>query len=134
MRNIIIILLLTCSFNCIAQTDSLELYKRGYETAKKLTSEYKYKLDMTMNAFQELQLQVEDFDNIEKTYEYIMYNDSLQLNIQQQQIKLLNDNLNIYQKEFDRRDKFWNKPWFGTILGAVGTITIIHVIDYSLPQ
>tara|TARA_R110001632_G_scaffold185302_4_gene305549 strand:- start:2207 stop:2611 length:405 start_codon:yes stop_codon:yes gene_type:complete len=134
MRNIIIILLSICSFSCIAQTDSLELYKRGYETAKKLTSEYKYKLDMTMNAFQELQLQVEDLDNIVKTHEYIMYNDSLQLNIQHQQIKLLNDNLNIYQKEFSRRDKFWNKPWFGSVLGVIGTIAIIHVIDYSLPQ
>tara|TARA_R110000744_G_scaffold282626_1_gene394283 strand:- start:37 stop:441 length:405 start_codon:yes stop_codon:yes gene_type:complete len=134
MKKIIVILLAVCSINCTAQTDSLELYKRGYETAKQLTSEYKYKLDMTMNAFQELQLQVEDLDNIVKTHEYIMYNDSLQLNIQQQQIKLLNDNLNIYQKEFSRRDKFWNKPVFGAILGMVGTITLIHVIDYSLPQ
>jgi hypothetical protein len=46
----------------------------------------------------------------------------------------LNENLKIYQKEFNRRDRFWNKPAFGVVLGMVGTVTLIHVIGYTLPQ
>tara|TARA_R110000744_G_scaffold364665_1_gene473267 strand:- start:292 stop:696 length:405 start_codon:yes stop_codon:yes gene_type:complete len=134
MKKIIVILLTVCSINCIAQTDSLELYKQGYKIAKELNIEYKSKIESTNEVIHQLQLQTQDLNEIIKTSDYILYNDSLQLDIQSQQIKLLNDNLNIYQKEFNRRNKFWNKPVFGVILGMVGTITLIHVIDYSLPQ
>lgn len=134
MKKLIVILLAVYSINCTAQTDSLELYKRGYKIAKELNVEYKSKLESTNELIHQLQLQTQDLNEIIKTGDYILYNDSLQLDIQSQQIKLLNDNLNIYQKEFNRRNKFWNKPVFGAILGMVGTITLIHVIDYSLPQ
>jgi hypothetical protein len=119
---------------CIAQTDSLELYKKGYGIAKQLNVEYKQKLDISEGIVYEQSLQIKDLQDISKTHEYILYNDSLQLDIQSQQIKLLNDNINIYQKEFSRRNRFWNKPLFGAIIGVVGTIAIIHVVDYSLPQ
>lgn len=134
MKKLIVILLAVYSINCTAQTDSLELYKRGYSVAKELNLEYKVKIESMDGVLQELQLQTQDLTEIIKTNDYILYNDSLQLDIQTQQIKLLNDNLNIYQKEFNRRNKFWNKPVFGIILGMVGTVTLIHVIDYSLPQ
>tara|TARA_R110000744_G_scaffold58380_2_gene121781 strand:+ start:87 stop:449 length:363 start_codon:yes stop_codon:yes gene_type:complete len=119
---------------CIAQTDSLELYKKGYAISKKLNVEYKFKLGVAEGIVYEQDLQIKDLQDISKTHEYILYNDSIQLDIQSQQIKLLNDNIDIYQKEFTRRNKFWNKPLFGTILGVIGTISIIHVVDYSLPQ
>ena len=118
----------------MAQTDSLQLYKKGYFASKKLNIEYKHKLELTSEALQQLQIQSTEFSEIIKTHEYITYNDSLQLNMQSHQIRLLNDNVNIYRKEFSRRDKFWNKPLFGSILGVIGTVAIIHVIDYSLPR
>jgi len=46
----------------------------------------------------------------------------------------LNENINLYRKELDKRNKFWNSPAGGVVLGMIGTIAIIHIIDYSLPQ
>ena len=46
----------------------------------------------------------------------------------------LNENINLYKKELSQRDKFWNSPAGGVVLGIVGTIALIHIIDYSLPQ
>ena len=63
----------------------------------------------------------------------IMSSDSLQISLLEDQKKLLNDNINIYRKELDRRSKFWHSPAGGIVLGVIGTVAIIHVIDYSLP-
>jgi len=134
MKKLLIILFTICSTICTAQMDSLELYKKGYSIAKELNIEYKYKLEVSEGIVYEQELQIKDLQDVSKTHEYILYNDSLQLSIQSQQIKLLNENLNIYQKEFNRRDRFWNKPVFGAVLGMVGTVALIHVIGYTLPQ
>ena len=62
-----------------------------------------------------------------------MSSDSLQISLLEDQKKLLNDNIKLYQKELDRRNKFWHSPAGGIVLGVIGTVAIIHVIDYSLP-
>ena len=134
MKKIIVILLALASFSCTAQTDSLELFKQGYIKARELNKQYKFKVEACETVVLELEAQVKDLKELQTTHESIVRLDSMQLSIRDEQIRLLNDNLDIYQKEFNRRGKFWNKPWFGAVLGAVGTIAIIHVIDYSLPQ
>ena len=134
MKKILLILCVFVSSFCFAQTDSLSLYKKGYEQARDLNRQYKLKIETCETLFYEMEAQVKDLQEIQKTHESILRMDSLQLNYKNEQIRLLTDNLNIYQKQFNKRDKFWNKPWFGAVLGSIGTIAIIHVIDYSLPQ
>ena len=95
---------------------------------------YKFKIETCETVVLELEAQVADLQEIQLTHQSILRIDSLQLNYKDEQIRLLTDNLNIYQKQFSKRDKFWNKPWFGAVLGSIGTIAIIHVIDYSLPR
>ena len=134
MKKVLLILCMFATSFCIAQTDSLSLYKKGYEQARELNKQYKLKIETCETIVLELEAQVADLQEIQRTHQSILRIDSLQLNLQTEQIRLLNDNLNIYQKQFANRDKFWNKPWFGAVLGSLGTIAIIHVIDYSLPE
>ena len=134
MKKILLILSILITFSCTAQTDSLELFKQGYIKARELNKQYKFKVEACETVVLELEAQVADLQEIQTTHQSILRIDSLQLNYKDEQIRLLTDNLNIYQKQFSKRDKFWNKPWFGAVLGSIGTIAIIHVIDYSLPQ
>jgi hypothetical protein len=133
---LLIIIIASCAApkKCCGQTDSLELYKKGYQIAKTLNVEYKQKIDLQFTTINEQDSLILDLRNLLSTKDLIIKYDSEQIDILNQQQVFLKDNLSIYQKEFNKRDKFWNKPWFGAVLGAVGTITIIHVIDYSLPQ
>ena len=134
MKKFLLILCVFITSFCTAQTDSLSLYKKGYEQARELNKQYKFKIEACETVVLELEAQVADLQEIQTTHQSILRIDSLQLNYKNEQIRLLTDNLNIYQKQFNKRDKFWNKPWFGAVLGSIGTIAIIHVIDYSLPQ
>ena len=134
MKRLLTIVLIAITTLCYSQVDSLELYKKGYLTCKQLNKEYKLKVESLNGIISEHELQVIDLREIITTKNYILKNDSLQIDNLLQQQRLLKENLNIYQKEFERRDKFWNKPWFGAVIGVVGTVGIIHVIDYTLPR
>jgi hypothetical protein len=73
------------------------------------------------------QLQIHNFETL-------MKQDSMLLMYKTQEICLLNDQIDLYNKRLNQVDKWYNKRWVGTILGVVGTAAIIHVIDYSLPR
>lgn len=51
-----------------------------------------------------------------------------------QEIGLLNDQIIIYTDRLNQVDKWYKKPWIGVVGGFVGTIVLIHTIDYTLPQ
>ena len=51
-----------------------------------------------------------------------------------QEIELLNDQILIYTDRLNQVDKWYKKPWVGAVGGFVGTIVLIHTIDYTLPQ
>ena len=56
------------------------------------------------------------------------------LNYRLQQVKLLNEQIKLYDDRLNQVDKWYKKPWVGVVGGVVGTIITIHVIDYSLPK
>ena len=110
MKNILTIIFLLFTFLSYSQTKD---YKPAYELTKQLNTQYK--------------LKITSLDSVVSTQ------DSLHISLLVQQKDFLNKNINLYKKELDRRDKFWNKPAFGIILGVAGTVGLIHVIDYTLP-
>ena len=67
-------------------------------------------------------------------YKTLANQDSTLLLYHRQEIGLLNDQIKLYDDRLKVVDKWYNKRWVGTLIGVVGTIAIIHVIDYSLPQ
>ena len=47
-----------------------------------------------------------------------------------EEIKLLNEQIELYNKRLTQVDKWYKKPW----VGAVGMIFFLHAVDYTLPQ
>ena len=130
MKNIITIIFLLFAFISYSQTKD---YKPAYELTKKLNSEYKLKITSLDSVIIKQDLYILDLKNIIDVNNKIMSSDSLQITLLEDQKRLLNDNVNLYRKELDRRDKWWNSRAAGIVFGTIGTIAIIHVIDYSLP-
>jgi len=131
MKKLVTIILLFITFNCFSQNKD---YKPAYELSKQLNTEYKLKITSQDSVISKQDLYISDLNNIISVNNQITSNDSLQISLLIQQKTFLNENINLYRKELDKRNKFWHSPAGGVVLGIVGTIAIIHIIDYSLPQ
>jgi|TARA_B100000035_G_scaffold311276_1_gene320547 hypothetical protein len=47
-----------------------------------------------------------------------------------EEIQLLNDQIILYRDRLNEVDKWYKKPW----VGVVGTLLLLHAVDYTLPQ
>jgi len=56
--------------------------------------------------------------------------DSLLLSYKNQEVQLLNEQIELYDKHLNQVDKWYNKPW----IGVVGTILFLNAVDYTLPK
>ena len=75
-----------------------------------------------------------DLESQVRNYEMLSKQDSLILNYRLQQVKLLNEQIKLYDNRLKQVDKWYNKPWVGVVGGVITTLITIHVIDYSLPN
>jgi len=57
------------------------------------------------------------------------HNDLL-LRYKDEEIELLNEQIELYNKRLTQVDKWYKKPW----VGAIGMIFFLHAVDYTLPQ
>ena len=69
-----------------------------------------------------------------KLFETIIKQDSLVLAYKQEQIALLESQIELYDDRLNQVDKWYDKRPFGVVIGVLGTIGIIHVIGYTLPE
>jgi hypothetical protein len=76
---------------------------------------------------QELEFQI-------KLHEQLAKQDSLIILYKDQEIKLLNEEIDLYIYRLDKVDKWYNRPWVGVLGGFVGTLAIINVTAELLPQ
>ena len=126
MKNILLILLMIITFNCYSQViieipeDELEEVFLAIDTLKQ-QDEIKTSL-------------IFDLESQVRNYEMLSKQDSLLLNYRLQQVKLLNEQIKLYDNRLNQVDKWYKKPWVGVVGGVVGTLITIHVIDYSLPR
>ena len=126
MKNILLILLTIITFNCYSQViieipeDELEEVFLAIDTLKQ---QDKVKSSLIF-----------DLESQIRNYEMLSKQDSLILNYRLQQVKLLNEQIKLYDDRLKQVDKWYKKPWVGVVGGVVGTLITIHVLDYSLPQ
>lgn len=73
-------------------------------------------------------------ENEVKLFETIIKQDSLVLAYKQEQITLLESQIELYDNRLTQVDKWYDKRPFGVVIGVLGTIGIIHVIGYTLPE
>ena len=67
-------------------------------------------------------------------YKLIGEQDSLLLLYKDEEIELLNNQIELYIDRLDKVDKWYNKPAVGAVGGFLGTIILIRVINYTLPE
>ena len=60
--------------------------------------------------------------------------DSLIILYKDQEILLLNEQIELHIDRLAQVDKWYNKPWVGAVGGFIGTLVLIHTIDYTLPK
>ena len=76
---------------------------------------------------------IQDLEYQIKNYELLSKQDSIILSYKQQEIKLLNEQIKIYDDRLKKVDKWYKKPWIGFVAGTLTTVFTIHVINYTLP-
>ena len=69
-----------------------------------------------------------------KLYEQLAQQDSLIILYKDQEIKLLNEQINLHLDYINSSDKWYKKPAVGVVGGFIGTIVLIHTINYTLPD
>jgi hypothetical protein len=69
-----------------------------------------------------------------RLFETIIKQDSLVLAYKQEQIILLESQIQLYDDRLNQVDKWYDKRPFGVVIGVLGTIGLIHVIEYTLPE
>jgi len=67
-------------------------------------------------------------------HEQLAKQDSLIILYKNQEIQLLNEQIQLHLDYIDRSDKWYRKPGIGVVGGFVGTLVLIHTINYTLPQ
>ena len=73
-------------------------------------------------------------ENEVRLFETIIKQDSLVLAYKQEQIVLLESQIQLYDDRLNQVDKWYDKRPFGVVIGVLGTIGLIHVIGYTLPE
>jgi len=122
MKHILTTLLLCVSSLCFSQdtlqipTLELEEFFLALDTLERQDS-IKTILIKELEKQIEFHLELNDHnDNI------ILYRD--------EEIELLNDQITLYRDRLNEVDKWYKKPW----IGVVGTLLLLHAVDYTLPQ
>jgi hypothetical protein len=69
-----------------------------------------------------------------KLFETIIKQDSLVLAYKHEQIVLLESQIELYDDRLNHVDRWYDKRPFGVVIGVFGTIGLIHVIGYTLPE
>ena len=67
-------------------------------------------------------------------YSKLAQQDSLIIAYKNKEIELLNERIILYDERLKQIDKWYNKPFVGVVGGFLGTILLIRVIDYTLPE
>jgi len=72
-------------------------------------------------------------EQLEKQIEFHLelndHNDNIIL-YRDEEIELLNNQITLYRDRLNEVDKWYKKPW----VGVVGTLLLLHAVDYTLPQ
>ena len=76
---------------------------------------------------------IQDLEAEIKLHEQLAKQDSLIILYKTQEIKLLNEQIQLHLNYIDRSDKWYRKPGIGVVGGFIGTVVLIHTIGYTLP-
>ena len=126
MKFIISILIVLLSFNSFSQ-DTIKISQSEIDGVISAMDTLMEQDSINNILIEQQTIQINNFKTLAKQ-------DSMLLMYKNQEIDLLNGQIKLYDNRLKVVDKWYNKRWVGFIMGVAATATMIHVIDYSLPQ
>ena len=127
MKNLLLILFLGLSSVFYAQQDTLKIPADELEEFFLALDTLEIQDSAKAVLIQELEFEI-------KLHEQLAKQDSLIILYKDQEIKLLNEEIDLYLYRLDKVDKWYNQPMIGAAAGILGTILLIQTLDYTLPD
>ena len=117
-----IIILASCAApeKCCAQDKIIKIPQSELDAFFLAIDTLEYQDSIKTALIADLQLQNTNFFNLR-------VNDMAKFAAKDEEILLLNDQLKLYQDRLKLTDKWYNKRWFGVVVGVVGTSTAIYL-------
>ena len=126
MKQLLITLLLGVSSICYSQ-DTLRIPAEELE-------EFFLALDTLRTQDSIKTILISDLETEIILFQTLSKQDSLIIAYKNEEIKLLNERIVLYDERLNQVDKWYNKPIIGVTGGFLGTLLLLHTIDYTLPK
>ena len=126
MKYILTTLLLCVSSLCFSQ-DTLQIPAMELE-------EFFLALDTLETQDSIKTILVTQLENELVLYEQLAKHDSLIISFKNEEIRLLNNQIELHLDRLNTVDKWYKKQWVGVTGGFIGTIILINTINYTLPD
>ena len=120
MKNLLFILVTVISFNCFAQDKIVKIPQSELDAFFLAVDTLEQQDSIKTILIKDLELQLTNFRDLNAKNESILLN-------QNQEIVLLNDQIKLYSDRLKITDRWYNKRWFGIVVGVVGTSTAIYL-------
>ena len=120
MKNLLLILTLLFTFLCFGQDKIVKIPQSELEGFFLAIDTLEQQDSLKTILISDLELQINNLNVLN------LKNDTIILN-KNHEIVLLNDQIKLYSDRLKITDRWYNKRWFGIVVGVVGTSTVVYL-------
>ena len=120
MKHLLFILATIISLNCFAQDKIVKIPQSELDAFFLAVDTLEQQDSIKTLLITDLELQLDNFRTLNAKNESILLN-------KDQEIILLNNQIKLYADRLKITDKWYNKRWFGVVVGVVGTSSAIYL-------
>ena len=125
MKSFILIILLLLGGVSYSQ-DTLQIPQDELNNFFKALDTLRHQGSLKSVLINDLELQIDNYQSLSKK-------DSLIISYKAEEIRLLNEQILLYNIRISDLNVWYRRPWVGYIAGTVSTILTIHLMNYTLP-
>tara|TARA_Y100001973_G_C5144802_1_gene304853 strand:+ start:572 stop:949 length:378 start_codon:yes stop_codon:yes gene_type:complete len=120
MKNLVFILSTIISLSSFAQDKIVKIPQSELDAFFLAVDTLEQQDSIKTLLIADLELQLTNFKTLNQKNELLLTN-------KQDEIVLLNDQIKLYEDRLKITDRWYNKRWFGVVVGVVGTSTAIYL-------
>ena len=120
MKNLLFILATIISLNCFAQDKIVKIPQSELDAFFLAVDTLEQQDSLKTILITDLELQIVNLNDLNRNCEELVLNKA-------GEITLLNDQIKLYEDRLKITDRWYNKRWFGVVVGVVGTSTAIYL-------
>ena len=120
MKNLLFILATILSINCFAQDKIVKIPQSELDAFFLAVDTLELQDSLKTVLITDLEFQIVNLKDLNKNCEDLVLNKA-------NEIILLNDQIKLYDDRLKIADRWYNKRWFGVVVGVVGTSTAIYL-------